>query len=411
MAELLVYTSPARGHLYPLIPSLCALQGRGHKVRVRTLGSEVARVRTLGLEVDALSGGVEDREMDDWRAGNPVSAMRRALATFLARAPAEVEELREAIRQKPPDALLVDINSWGAMAAAEASGLPWAAFAPYFLPFEGPGIPPWGLGLTPARGLLGWLRDGALWWVVRRLYDGKLQEHNRLRQQLGLAGLSHAIDWIHLPPRLLYFTAEPFEYPRPWPAHVRLVGPGVWEPPASPPSLSVNDRPLVLVTCSTEYQNDGRLIQTALDGLASEPVQVVATTAALDPSSFSRPANAVVERFLPHGPLLERAACVVCHGAMGISQKALSAGVPLCVVPFGRDQMEVSRHVEVAGAGVRVLAHRLTPARLRDAVRAATGRREGAQALAHAFAALDKDLPVDELERLLEESSRVPSGP
>ena len=30
---------------------------------------------------------------------------------------------------------------------------------------------------------------------------------------------------------------------------------------------------------------------------------------------------------------------------MGITQKALAAGVPVCAVPFGRDQFEVARRV------------------------------------------------------------------
>jgi hypothetical protein len=49
---------------------------------------------------------------------------------------------------------------------------------------------------------------------------------------------------------------------------------------------------------------------------------------------------------------------------MGITQKALAAGVPVCVIPFGRDQLEVARHVEIAGAGTRVSveeAHAGTP--------------------------------------------------
>ena len=63
------------------------------------------------------------------------------------------------------------------------------------------------------------------------------------------------------------------------------------------------------------------------------------------------PANAHVERWLPHSALLARAACVICHGGMGITQKALAAGVPLCVVPFGRDQFEVAARVAAVGAG------------------------------------------------------------
>ena len=113
---------------------------------------------------------------------------------------------------------------------------------------------------------------------------------------------------------------------------------------------------------------------------------MVVTTAAVDPDGFDPPPNARVERFVPHGHLIPRAACVVCHGGMGITQRALAAGVPACVVPFGRDQLDVAGHVTWCDAGTRLSPLRLNPARLRAAVRAAIGKRAGAQAVAARFA-------------------------
>jgi UDP:flavonoid glycosyltransferase YjiC (YdhE family) len=71
---------------------------------------------------------------------------------------------------------------------------------------------------------------------------------------------------------------------------------------------------------------------------------------------------------------------------MGITQKALAHGVPVVAVPFGRDQPEVARRVEVAGAGVRLPKGQLTPARLRTAVRRAMELRPGAERIQAAFA-------------------------
>ena len=278
------------------------------------------------------------------------------------------------------------MNSWGAAGAAEASGLPWAVFAPYFLPVRAPGVPPWGLGLPPMGGILGRARDAMLWPIVNALYDRALPEMNQMRASAGVAPFRHVAEFATHPPLVVSYTAEPFEYPRAWPGNVRLVGPGIWEPgPDGPPDSPRDERPLVLVTCSTEYQNDGRLVEVALAALADEPVRVVATTASVDPATFRAPRNARVERFLPHGPLLREAACVVCHGGMGITQKALAAGVPVCCVPFGRDQLEVARHVELAGAGTRLLSRRLTPLRLRLAVRDAMSRAPGARLVAEGF--------------------------
>ena len=388
MARFLCYTSPARGHLFPTVPILLELRRRGHEVVLFTMCDEVARVEaTTGLQVRAIAGAVEAISMDDHEASSQKAALDRAVRVFVARAAHEIPDLEAAIRDERPDVLLVDFNCWGAAAAAEASGLPWALFMPYFLPWRLPGLPPFGPGLAPRRDLVGRVRDRVVGRIVHRLVNRNLPLLNRVRAAAGLPGLAHMADQGRTAPVVLYYTAEPFEYPCPArPASVVMVGPGLWEPPAEPPAwLAGIDRPLVLVTCSTEYQADGAIVVAALAGLADEDVSVVATTASIDPDVFCAPANARVERFVPHGPLLERAACVVCHGGMGITQKALAAGVPVCVIPFGRDQHEVARHVEVAAAGVRLSPRRLTPERLKSAVRAARERVEGARRVAEGF--------------------------
>jgi MGT family glycosyltransferase len=214
-----------------------------------------------------------------------------------------------------------------------------------------------------------------------------IQPLNELRAKEGLRPLVDATDFFAgTAPLVLYYTAEPFEYPRSdWPPSVRLLGPGLWDPPSEAPAwLDTVERPLLLVTCSTEFQDDGKLARAALE-LAGGEYELVVTTAGVDPAGLPAPDGAHVHRFLPHRPLLERAACVVCHGGMGITQKALAAGVPVCAVPFGRDQFEVARRVEIAGAGVRLAAGRLSARRLRGAVEQAIARRPGAEAVAAAF--------------------------
>jgi MGT family glycosyltransferase len=212
---------------------------------------------------------------------------------------------------------------------------------------------------------------------------------NPLRATLGLPPVRTLDDIFLAASRVIAFTAEPFEYPRSdWPAAVRLVGPGLWEPPAMAPEwLEDLHDPLILVTCSTLFQNDRPIIEVACAALTDEPYDVVITTGDVDVTGIAVPANVRLVPFAPHTPLLERAACVVCHAGMGITQKALAHGVPVVAIPFGRDQPEVARRVEVAGAGVRLPARALRADRLRDAVSAAMRRRPAAERLAVAFAA------------------------
>jgi UDP:flavonoid glycosyltransferase YjiC (YdhE family) len=340
-----------RGHLFPALAILERLRDRGHEVAVRALAAEVPMLRELGLDAEPLDPRLEELAMDDWRARSPFGAARRSVGVFLARAA-----------------------------------------------FDGP-------GLRPARRLPGRLRDGLGWALVERSFDRfMLGDLNRVRTALGAPALSHAQELFTRPPLLLYMTSEDFDYRRrDLPANVAFVGPCAWDPPARlPAALDAVEEPLVLVTTSSDFQDDGRLVRTALEALANEPCHVVATLPAAEAGRLPPAANATIETFLPHGAVLARASCAITHGGMGATQKALAAGVPVCAVPFGRDQFEVARRVEEAAAGTRLPAWRLDSKRLRRKVAEATARRPGAERLARSFAAFDgAGVAADAFERLL----------
>ena len=180
-----------------------------------------------------------------------------------------------------------------------------------------------------------------------------------------------------------------------------MVGAGLWDPRGRlPVELPEDDRPLVLVTCSSEFQDDGAIAAAALAGL-SERWRLVLTTAGVDPANLRDHGGAIVEPFLPHLPLLERASVVVCHGGMGITQKALALGVPVCVVPWARDQLDVAAHVEEAGAGVKLKRQRLSPARLAAAAEAAEHCAPGAARVKAGYESTGgNDTAADALEAL-----------
>lgn len=389
MSNVLVYTSPAKGHLFPVMDLALALQARGHRVRVHTLSTEQELVTRAGLEAAPLAPAIEARQVDDWQAKTPLGSVKLAMATFLDRAAMELDDLKSAIASFRPDLLIVDTNSWGAQAVAEVSGLPWAVFHPFPLPLPSKDAPPFGPGLPPARGPLGRLRDA----LLRPLVIGPLQKMvpalNQVRARVGAAPLVHITELYTRPPVFLHLTAEPFEYPRSdWPKNIHHVGPGLWSPPQSPPAwLAQCTRPIVLVTCSTEYQDDGALVQAALEAFGGDgSVQLVCTTAGVDPRLFTPPPGVIVERFVPHALVLPQACAVVCHGGMGITQRTLAAGVPACVVPWGRDQLEVGRRVEVAQAGALLPRRKLSGPGLRAAVALAREKAAGARAIQAAFA-------------------------
>ena len=408
MGRALIYTSTGPGHANPPVATALVLRDRGHDVSIHTSSGSVEALQRLGLAGTPLDPRIEAIPLEDWKASTPLGALTAALETMDRRARYEILGLQAAIEAERPDLIWVDSNAPGAAAAAEASGLPWAHFMPYPHPRPARGVPPFGPGFAPSTNGLALLRDAGLREFGRRAFRPFLRSQNSRRSALGLQPIESTDDIFLVAPLLIHFTAEPFEYPREWPRNVRHVGPALWEPPAPEPEwLPGEERPIVLVTASTEFQDDAKLIECALDAFADSPFALIATTAAHDPADFRVPPNARVARYLPHRPILRRAAVAISHGGMGTTQKALAAGVPVCAVPFIRDQSEVARRVQHCGAGTMLRPGRLRPDRLRAAVEEAIACRPGAETVRDAFArAGGAEAAASALESLMATKSR-----
>lgn len=391
MATILAYTSPALGHMLPISAVLAELSERGHSVHLRTLSSAVGTGTELGLQTSAIDPRIEAVELDDWRATNPREALRFGVATFGRRAGYEVGDLADAVSATRPDALIIDINCWGALSAAEAGPLPWVSFWPYTPALRSPGVPPFGLGVRPMSGITGAVRDAALTAVLSRSLERiMVPPINAVRHSLGLPRVMSMDEFYRRSPLMLVASAKPFQYPQTeWGSAVQMIGPCVLNPAGgqTPDWLEEIDRPIVLVTTSSERQADTALVGTAVAALAGEAVHVVATMPAGRADAVPVPPNATVREFVPHHLVLDRAVCAITHGGMGATQKALSYGVPVCVVPFGRDQLEVARRVEQAGCGTRLPARKLSPRRLRQRSLQAMRMSAGARRVAAGFVA------------------------
>jgi UDP:flavonoid glycosyltransferase YjiC (YdhE family) len=390
MATILAYTSPSFGNLYPLLALLVELHRRRHRVVLRTMASAVGLGCELGLESSAIDPRIEAVEMSDWMAPNPREAVRVALRAFGDRAPYEAEDLRQMLDSVHPDATIIDANCWGAPAVVDAESMRWVSFWPYTPVLKSRAVPPFGPGLRPWPGPLGRLRDEALRPVITKPFnDALLDPLNRICTGLGAKPVAASDDLIARAPLMLVASAQPFEYPHPdWDERVQMIGPCDFEPPHADPSgwLDTIDRPIVLVTTSTEHQADAPLPQAVMTVMRERPVHVVATFPCGVPDGIDVPDNATVERFVPHGAVLDRAVCAVTHGGMGVTQKALARGVPVCVVPFGRDQFEVARRVEVAKCGTRLPSKRLNASRLAAKIDEAMGMVDGAKRVAAGYA-------------------------
>ncbi len=212
-----------------------------------------------------------------------------------------------------------------------------------------------------------------------------LPQINLIRAGVDVRPVASVDEFLPRAALMLVASGKPLQYPQTDSGDtVHMIGPCVLDPDhgAVPDWLDAIDLPIVLVTTSSEKQADTKLVQTAMAAFADEPLHVVATLPAGLPEGLAASANATIYRLVPHAVVLNRAVCAVTHGGMGATQKALAVGVPVCAAPFGRDQFEVARRVEVAGCGTRLPATKLSPGRLRSKGREATTMTPGARRVA-----------------------------
>jgi UDP:flavonoid glycosyltransferase YjiC (YdhE family) len=350
------------GNAFPMIALGRALVARGHDVTLQTWTRWQAHVEAEGMsfapapEYQVFPSGPEP--LDFYEA--------------VVHATVDTVPL---VRELAPDVVVADILTLAPALAAEIHGCQRATLIPHVYPHGTRESPIYSLGARLPRSGVG----RAFWRQAQRAVDKGLElgrvELNDTRAQLGLAPL----DYVHggISRQLaLVATFPQLEYPRQWPAHVRVVGPLMWEPPARDvelPSAGAGgvapDTPLVLVAPSTAQDSQHTLLRAALRGLADAPVRVLATyNRRLPPRSLPVPDNARVVDWVSYSRTMPHCDLVVCHAGHGTLVRALSSGCAVVACPAVGDMNENAARLDWAGAGVRVPRRFVTPRVLRLAV-------------------------------------------
>ena len=277
---------------------------------------------------------------------------------------------REVIRRAHPDVVVADILTVAAALAAQLEERPWATLVPHVLPAGEPGFPVYAVGAVYPRTRAGRrLCELTRPLLMRGEEQGRV-ELNGARARVGLAPLAHVQGGISRELALVA-TFPQLEYPRSAPRpEVKITGPLLWEQPCEEVELPPGDEPLVLVAPSTSQDPDGRLLRAALEGLASEPVRVLATTNRRAPARpFPEPANARIVDWVSYARTMPRCQAVVCHAGHGTLARALACGVPVVACPHAGDMAENAARIRWAGLGVSLPRRFHTARGVRLAVR------------------------------------------
>jgi UDP:flavonoid glycosyltransferase YjiC (YdhE family) len=386
------------GHAFPMLALGEALVARGHEVALQTWRR---------WEDAAVAAGMTFAAAPEYQV---FPTLERPLKPYAAAVRA-AGETRPVVRSFAPDVTVSDVLTPAPALAAELEGVPVATLVPHVHPDLAPGFPPYAIGARLPRtalGRAGWRATDRV--VALGLEQGR-REYNECRARLGLPPLP----WVHTGMSrslTLVATLPQLEYPRDWPAWLRVVGPLMWEPPGSAVAPPPGSGPVVLVAPSTAQDPEHRLLRAALAGLAGEPVRVIATYNGREPSPpVEVPDNAVLVPWLSYSQTMPACDLVVAHGGHGTLMRALACGCPVVLSPAGGDMAENAARVDWAGLGVRLPRRLCTPRGVRLAVRRALARpgmRERVRRVARWIAAHDgRARAAAEIERW----SRSPGTP
>jgi len=358
------------GNVPPMLSLARKLIERGHTVRWLGDGCQAEEVYGIGADFSSWTRAPHRADRDnasdflrDYEAANPVEQFA-LLRDRLMIGPAglHAQDLIEALREQPADALVSSEMLFGAMLAAEQTGTPLVLVGSQLSIFPVPGIPPLGSGLPPARDEAMRVLQAEIAGQGMALMNQALPALNAARAQLGLAALEHVGAQAAVARRYLLLTSRAFDFPATeLPPHLRYVGPELedptWSAPWQSPWSEQDSRPLVLVAFSTTFQDQAAAVArtvAALNALRIRGLVTLGPALTEAPIAATEAVRAVASA--PHSAVLPHSSVVVTHGGHGTVMRALVAGVPLLILPMGRDQHDNAIRVTERGAGLQLPA-------------------------------------------------------
>jgi UDP:flavonoid glycosyltransferase YjiC (YdhE family) len=323
-------TTGHAGHVLPLVPLARALLRAGHDVQVAGPGDRGGVVERAGLPFHPLAEAPEAESWPVYESTLDLSheeANIRVIGEIFARiyTRAALPGVLDAVASWRPHVIVRETYEFASVLAAERNGIPHVRVGTGLAAMED-----WGLELAAAA-------------------EDEL-DADAIRASL----------YLTRTPRALEDPAAP-EQPHTY--RFRDTGPGLAAVAQAEPFVYLS-----FGSVAGALPFFPRLYRAAIDTLADLDARMLVTIGdAGDPAELGAlPANVRVERWVPQEQVMPHAAAAVGHGGYGSTLAALTAGVPMVVVPLFADQPYNARRIAELGAGVALPAFRSIGAAIED---------------------------------------------
>jgi UDP:flavonoid glycosyltransferase YjiC (YdhE family) len=412
--KILMASTPATGHLNPLIAIATFLIEDGHEVVFLSGTAFRARIEKCGATFHALPGEA-DIDLRDFHAVAPELAniepgldwLRVAMdKVFIDKVSDQYKGLQDVLRGFPADAIIGDDMYFGLLPmllGPRANRPPVLVCGTSILHWRREDKAPLFVGLPPATNPAQFKQyEGIAREYDERVDQPTLSRLNAVLKDLGVGPLTMPMfeGTVALADTYLQLSAPGFEFPRAMPSQVNFIGALPIIPGQAPLPSWADDldgkRKVVLVTQGTVANHDfGLVVGPTLAALADEPDILVVATAGGRPIGAIPgpiPANARLADYLPFEWLLPKVDVLVTNGGYGSVNQALSFGIPIVAAGLTEDKADVNARIAWSGAGIDLKTNDPTPDAIRTAVRMALDSRDyrrHAQRLAAELATFD----------------------
>jgi UDP:flavonoid glycosyltransferase YjiC (YdhE family) len=325
-----------------LVPLAKACERAGHQVAFATAPGFTEAVRGLGFEAHAVGPDWETdpdilRVRGEHLSHSGPDHVRFALQNLFIRTASmkTLPDMRRLVEAWQPDAIVWEITECAGLIIGELMGVPRVQVS---------------FGIDPSAELARYMVGTAL--DELRVAAGLAPDPDLIASRSGLR-LHFAMP---LGPGSYALRPEPFDRM----ADEALPG---WMD-------ELPERPVVYATLGTVFADTPGLFETIADGLADEPVNVIATVSRdVDPARLrGRAPNLRVEQYIPNSLLLPRCRAVVAHAGYGTVMGCLAIGVPMVLIPLGADQFMHAERCRALDVAETVLREEAGPERIRRAV-------------------------------------------